>query len=264
VVKRLYGDTAVTHIGRLALKAVRQEMVKLGWARSHINPQAGRIRRMFKWGVKNEMVPPSILHGLQAVAGLRRGKTEAREREPVRPVPETMVYAIKGHVARQVWAMIELQLLAGMRPDEVSRIRAGDVDTSGRLWVYSPIRHKTQDPGHGPSRLARQRLAATPSARRCGRRQVASPPSQPGRAITPYLVSVGDEGGGGGWWWSIRAKWMVYPRQRNRRTTILVLCQRDGVVTPTRAGLGFPVDSRCCPGANSRLGQAGASGDRPP
>jgi integrase len=148
VVKHLYGDTAVTHFGPLALKAVRQEMVKLGWAHSHINPQVGRIRRMFKWGVGNEMVPPSILHGLQAVAGLRRGKTEAREREPVRPVPEALVNAIKDHVARQVWAMIELQLLTGMRPGEVSRIRTGDVDTSGGLWVYSPTRHKTQNHGH--------------------------------------------------------------------------------------------------------------------
>ena len=132
VVKRLYADTAVGDFGPLALKSVRQEMVKLGWARTHINPQVGRVRRMFKWGVENEMVPPSVLHGLQAVSGLRRGKTEAREREPVKPVAEACVEAVRDHVAR-------------MRPGEVSRIRTGDVDSGGRLWVYHPrgIRHKT-------------------------------------------------------------------------------------------------------------------------
>jgi integrase len=155
VVKSLCGDTAVTQFGPLALKAVRQEMVKLGWARSHINPQVGRIRRMFRWGVENEMVPPSILHGLQAVAGLHRGKTEAPEREPVRPVPEAMVYAIKDHVARQVWAMIQLQLLTGMRPGEVSRIRSGDIDTSGRLWVYSPTGSRSRPTTGGSGSTAR-------------------------------------------------------------------------------------------------------------
>ena len=68
----------MTDFGPLALNAVRGHMVKLCWARSYINPQIGRVRRMFRWGVENELVPPSVLHGLQAVAGRRRGKTEAK------------------------------------------------------------------------------------------------------------------------------------------------------------------------------------------
>jgi hypothetical protein len=48
VVKRLYADTSVSEFGPLAQKAVRAEMVKRGWARSHVNPQIGRVRRMFR------------------------------------------------------------------------------------------------------------------------------------------------------------------------------------------------------------------------
>jgi hypothetical protein len=75
VVKRLHAATAVIDFGPLALKVVREEMIRLGWARTHVNTQLGRVRRTFRWGVENELVPASILHGLQAVAGLRRGKT---------------------------------------------------------------------------------------------------------------------------------------------------------------------------------------------
>jgi integrase len=148
IVKRLYADTAVSDFGPLALKAVRQEMVRLGWARSHINPQIHRVRRIFRWGVENELVPPSILRGLLAVAALRRGKTEAREREPVRPAAEAHVHAIKDHVSRQVWAMVELQLLTGMPPGEVTRMRTGDLDSTSQPWVYRPVRHKTENHGH--------------------------------------------------------------------------------------------------------------------
>jgi integrase len=59
----------------------------------------------------------------------------------VKPVPEEYVYAIKNHVSRQVWAMVELQLLTGMRPGEVCRLRTCDLDTSGKVWLYNPPRH---------------------------------------------------------------------------------------------------------------------------
>jgi integrase len=44
--------------------------------------------------------------------------------------------------------MIELQRLTGMRPGEVVVMRTQDVDATGRLWTYTPQRHKTQHRGH--------------------------------------------------------------------------------------------------------------------
>jgi len=43
-----------------------------------------------------------------------------------------------------VWAMVELQWLTGMRSGEVTRMRTGEIDTTGKLWIYRPSRHKTQ------------------------------------------------------------------------------------------------------------------------
>ena len=119
---RSAGSTATPparEFGPLALKAVRQAMIDAGLCRNEVNKRVRRIVRAFKWAVAEEMVPPSVHHGLKAVAGLRRGRTEARESEPVKPVPDAHVDAVRPHVARQVWAMIELQRLTGMRPGEV-------------------------------------------------------------------------------------------------------------------------------------------------
>jgi hypothetical protein len=108
VVRRLYGHTPAKDFCPIALKAVRQKLINAGRCRSQINKQVGRVVRCFRWGVENELVPPSVHHGLKAVSGLRRGRSEARESEPVKPVPEGFVDSIRPHVSRQVWAMIEL------------------------------------------------------------------------------------------------------------------------------------------------------------
>lgn len=44
--------------------------------------------------------------------------------------------------------MIELQRLTGMRPGEVTVMRTCDIDTSGRVWIYTPASHKTARFGH--------------------------------------------------------------------------------------------------------------------
>ena len=63
-------------------------MIDSGLCRTTINQRIGRIVHTFKWAVENELVPPGVYHGLKAVKGLQKGRTEAREPEPVKPVPE--------------------------------------------------------------------------------------------------------------------------------------------------------------------------------
>jgi integrase len=140
--QRLYGDTPVASFGPLALKAVRQSMIDAGLARGHINQRIGRIVRLFKWGVENELVSPTVHQALKAVAGLRKGRSNARESKPVKPVADAMVDAVQPFVARQVQAMIQLQRLTVMRSGEVTTMRACDLDMTGRVWVYTPAAHK--------------------------------------------------------------------------------------------------------------------------
>jgi integrase len=146
--RRLYGKTPAAELTPLKLKAVRQVMLEADWSRGHVNHQVDRIKRLFKWAAENELVPAGAYHGLQAVSGLRKGRSEARETEPVRPVPDEYVDAIEPYVSAAVWAMVELQRLTGMRSGEVSIMRGRDLDTSGELWLYRPSSHKTEHHGH--------------------------------------------------------------------------------------------------------------------
>jgi integrase len=146
--RRLYGAPAAAAFGPKCLKLVRQAVIDAGLARTTINQRVGRIVHLFKWGVEQELIPPAVHQALKAVAGLERGRTAARESSPVRPVPEADVEAIRPHVSRQVWAMIELQRLTGMRSVEVTIMRTADLDTSGAVWAYVPRRHKTGHRGH--------------------------------------------------------------------------------------------------------------------
>jgi integrase len=144
-VKELYRHTPAKDFGPLALKAVRVSMVKNGWARGYINSCIGCVKRMFKWGVENELLPASTNHALQTVPGLKRGRSEARESQPIRPVPDAQVKQTLVHLNRPCRAMVQLQRLTGMRPCEVVIIRPSDVDRSdANIWIYRPESHKTE------------------------------------------------------------------------------------------------------------------------
>lgn len=146
--RRLYGSSPANGFGPLALKAVRDEMVRVGWCRTYANAQTRRIRRMFKWATENELVPATVYHALAAVSGLKAGRSNARESEPIKPVPQGYIDLVLPHVSRQVAAMVRLQLLSGMRPGEACSMRGIDLDTTQKLWLYRPAMHKTAHHGH--------------------------------------------------------------------------------------------------------------------
>ena len=81
-------------------------MIQGGAKRTSINKHVPRIKLAFRWAVENELLVPSVYQALQAVRGLAKGRTEAVESKPVKPVPLEAVEAIRPHVSRQIWAMI--------------------------------------------------------------------------------------------------------------------------------------------------------------
>ncbi|MDP7303730.1 MAG: tyrosine-type recombinase/integrase [Pirellulaceae bacterium] len=143
-VRDLFGSTLAADFGPKSLKTVRQKMIDDGLARTNINHRVSRIKRVFKWAVAEELISPSVYHGIQAVTGLQYGRTEAHETEPVRPVPDLYVAATLPFLAPQIGAMILVQRLSGMRPCEVVIMRPCDIDTSREIAVYEPHDHKNR------------------------------------------------------------------------------------------------------------------------
>ena len=86
-------------MARLAREAqVEVRTLHHGLARKFINKQVGRIKRMFAWAVEEELLPVSVHQALLRVKGLKKGKSQAREKPAVRPVPDAFVEAVLPHV----------------------------------------------------------------------------------------------------------------------------------------------------------------------
>lgn len=145
--RRLYGETPATQFGPLALRTVRQKMIDAGLARSTVNENIHRVRRLFSWAAAEELIPPTVPQALSRVTGLRKGKSDARETEPVNPVEDAVVTQTLPHLPRVAADMVQLQRLTGARPGEICILRPIDVDRSEPVWSYRPQSHKTEHQG---------------------------------------------------------------------------------------------------------------------
>jgi integrase len=142
-----YGRQPVSDFGPIALQAVMQRMIEHGLARRTINQHLGRVKRLFKWAVAQELIEPRISQALGSVTGLRQGRTAAKETSPVMPVEDAVVDVTLPFLPNLVASMVRLQRLSGMRPAEVCLLRPCDIDRSGEIWTYCPLSHKTQHRG---------------------------------------------------------------------------------------------------------------------
>lgn len=151
LVKR-YRSLHVSKFGPLKLQKVREDMLSdTSWTRNTINDHIGRIVKMIKWGVSQEAVAPEVFAACRSVENLKKGRCKAPEGNPVPPVEIDQIEAVLPFVGRQVHAMILLQQLTGMRPQEVRLMRLCDVDRSdNKVWEYIPHSHKTEH--HGKAR----------------------------------------------------------------------------------------------------------------
>jgi hypothetical protein len=102
---KMYGTYPAKDFGPLALKTYLKLQIEEGFTRQVINKKLIRVKQFFKWSVANEMIPPHIYQALQAVPGLRRGRTAAPESKPVQPVPMERVEATIKHANRYVEAL---------------------------------------------------------------------------------------------------------------------------------------------------------------
>ena len=151
--RRMYGYVEAAAFDPPALRTLQRSMLTepgregrtLG--RKHVNSQVRRIRALFKWGVAEGLVPAAVWQALAAVPAIRMGTPGAAETDPVRPVDDATVNATLPHLHPVIADMVRLQRLTGMRPGELCRISADQIDMSGEVWMYRPQRHKTKHRG---------------------------------------------------------------------------------------------------------------------
>jgi integrase len=129
----LYGPTPAAMFSPLKLKALRRRWMDDGICRPQVNARAAA----------EELVPVAVCQALALVPGLQRGRTEAAEPDPVRPVSDAHVEAALPHLLPPARDLVRLLRATGMRPSEGCMIRWRDIDRSADVWVYRPASHKT-------------------------------------------------------------------------------------------------------------------------
>jgi integrase len=143
-----YGETLARDFSAVALRRIRDQIVAEGrLCRREINRRTNLIGQIFRWGVGEGLIPPSVGHSIREFTHLRRGRTDIPDHDPVQAVSWDVVEATLPFLSRQCRAMVLLQWETGMRPGEVCLMRACDIDSA---WCYRPHRHKTQH--HGKER----------------------------------------------------------------------------------------------------------------
>jgi len=156
---KMYGEMLAKDFGPLALQAYREHLIKMTrtWPRSkiqrpycrnYINKNIRVVRAIFRWGVTREMLPMGQYHGLLAVRNLVKGRTDARESDPIQPVPEAHIDAVVAIASKQNAAIIRIMQYTGARCGEVCQMRGIDIDMSRPVWYFRPASHKTAYKGY--------------------------------------------------------------------------------------------------------------------
>lgn len=143
----MYGEVPAVMFGPKLLKTFRDRLVGLGWCRNTINAAVGRVRRIFKWAVAEEMIGPEVLQRLQAVSALRAGRTEAPDRPKRSAIGPEQINPIRERVRPLVRDMIDVQIACGARSGELLQLTTAIIDRSGPVWVATLTRHKTDATG---------------------------------------------------------------------------------------------------------------------
>ena len=140
------------------LKEYRDYVIEnYNWSLSTINRRISTVIKMFKWAVSEEYIAPHIWQALLSVESLesRYCNPTIKISKKVKAVPIETVRATQEYLSPTLKDMVELQLLTGMRPGEMVKLRPKDLDKTGDIWLYTPSgtalnsnEHKTAHLGH--------------------------------------------------------------------------------------------------------------------
>jgi len=143
----LYGDgTLVDKFKPSCLKLVRKKMIQSRrFCRKIVNRYTFRIISIFAWGVENDLVQESVWLALKSVKSLPEGYPGTFDNAERQPVPDDVVKRTLPFMPPTLRAMVQLQRILGMRPNEIFKMRVGDIDTKrgNGLWYYVPSSYKT-------------------------------------------------------------------------------------------------------------------------
>ena len=142
----LFGSLPVNEITPKKLRSVRDLMVQSGrLCRKTVNGFVTRLVRVFTWGCEEEWVGANVAGALKMIKHLPQGELGTFDHEEREPVSDDVIRRTLPFMPPTLRAMVQIQRILGLRPNEVFNMRVGDIDRSGKngLWYYVPGSYKT-------------------------------------------------------------------------------------------------------------------------
>ncbi|HUP80986.1 MAG TPA: site-specific integrase [Pirellula sp.] len=140
----LYAKTPALNFGTTEFKVCRNWWLSdPKRSRVYVNKQMKRMIHLFKWSAGMGLVPASVFELLRCVAPLKRGRCDAKECEPVKPVSAELVSATLPYLTTVVADMVRIQGLIGCRPGELVTITPAMVNRTNEVWTITLAKHKT-------------------------------------------------------------------------------------------------------------------------
>ena len=116
LLRKYHGTSYAQEFGPVALDELREKMIdEMDWSRGYLNKQVNRLRGMFKWAASKELIDGSVSTALRELAGLKKGRTRARETAPVESVPDHIIDETLKHLPEVVADMVRIQRLTSAR-----------------------------------------------------------------------------------------------------------------------------------------------------
>ncbi|MDD3587048.1 MAG: tyrosine-type recombinase/integrase [Thermoguttaceae bacterium] len=154
----IYPTTFVDDFGPLQLEAVRDYFFREGYtrgnkrgkySRGYLNKLVNAIRSIFAWGVSRLLVKRDTYETLKYLKPLLEGHCSAPETTKRDNAEDKDIIPVLPYLLPMYRTMIELLCITAMRPSELCRMRACDIDRSrdDGIWLYTPSTHKTKAKG---------------------------------------------------------------------------------------------------------------------
>ena len=134
--RELYGNAVVTELTHSDMLQLRDALVRSGVSRQTVNRRLWCVKHMLDWALDEAIIPATVKAELTQVHNVKRGRTSAPERQPVRPVDDETISATIAHMMPNTADMVRVHRLTGMRPCELCALRWSLIDTSRTPWVY--------------------------------------------------------------------------------------------------------------------------------
>lgn len=134
--RTMFGNASLHELTHNDMLKLRDALLRSGVSRHTINVRLWRTKYMIAWALDEALIPATVKAELTQVQNLKRGRSAARERRPVRPVDDATIAATIAHMMPNTADMVRLHRVTGMRPCELCAMSWADIDVTRKPWVY--------------------------------------------------------------------------------------------------------------------------------